>query len=458
MIAEVLNREFVLQQLADVRARLAGTPGDAEVAQALSEAEAREREQSSGQRSFSPPPAQRRGVSGTPLDDLCFISHDPVVSLFQSVLEEYVEAHPLRNRRTLPPAAVQRRGDGDPMVTDRALGLTPVRNAPANRRLFDRYSITDVQWVRSKLAESVRLYRGKHAFNEKRPQPVTIADRARVLLVGDWATGVPRARKVGSRITRELDAGRELGVEQHLVHLGDVYYSGFPNEVRKRFLQHWPVPAGDAERIGSWAVNANHDMFSGGYGYFDVLLADARFTRQQQSSFFTLVNRHWKIVGLDTAWDDHGLKDPQAEWLGDELDDGGRKTVLLSHHQLDSPYEQIPDGAGSLRSKVFPILKRTPVTAWFWGHEHRCLLLKENDSVRFGRCLGHGGVPVYMNHEDSDPYPVPLAYEYRGFISSTLGFERWALLGFAVLDLDGDKIHVRYIDENGHEHKTETIG
>ena len=31
----------------------------------------------------------------------------------------------------------------------------------------------------------------------------------------------------------------------------------------------------------SWALNGNHDMYSGGWGYFDHLLADERFSRQR---------------------------------------------------------------------------------------------------------------------------------------------------------------------------------
>ena len=278
------------------------------------------------------------------------------------------------------------------------------------------------------------------------------------MLVGDWATGVPRARKVAKLIARELANGTVAGLEQHVVHLGDVYYSGWEHEVRSRFLKYWPVEEVEADRIGSWALNANHDMFSGGHGYFQTLLGDVRFRRQQGASFFSLHNRHWNILGLDTAWDDHGLKDPQTDWLRSEVHAGGRKTLLLSHHQLFSPYETVPQEPGRLPEKILPILARTPVTAWFWGHEHRCVCMNQTDSVKFPRCVGHGGVPVYMNHAESDPYPASVVYEYRKFISKSLGVEKWALFGFVVLDFDGDMVTVRYIDENGNVHRTESIG
>jgi hypothetical protein len=84
------------------------------------------------------------------------------------------------------------------------------------------------------------------------------------------------------------------------------------------------------------------------------------------------------------------------------------------------------------------------------------VLYGAHENVRFARCLGHGGIPVYMSHGEAEPYPPPATYEYRRFIQN--GLERWALLGFAVLDFDGPAVHVRYIDEDGATHKTETIG
>ena len=49
------------------------------------------------------------------------------------------------------PPPDDRRGVGDePMVTNKSLKNVPVRNPTSDRRVFDRFSITDAQWVRSK--------------------------------------------------------------------------------------------------------------------------------------------------------------------------------------------------------------------------------------------------------------------------------------------------------------------
>src|SRR5215831_5618208 len=92
MIAELLNRDIMLQQLADIREdlefdiarrRQAGdeVPSDDGILlEELKRAEASERRVSSGQPGFDPPTAERRGVEPAPLDDFAFFSREPVVS------------------------------------------------------------------------------------------------------------------------------------------------------------------------------------------------------------------------------------------------------------------------------------------------------------------------------------------------------------------------------------------
>jgi hypothetical protein len=94
--------------------------------------------------------------------------------------------------------------------------------------------------------------------------------------------------------------------------------------------------------------------------------------------------------------------------------------------------------------------------AWFWGHEHRCMTFEPHLGVRWGRLIGHGGVPVYMSHREDDPIPAPGSYEYRAAIDR--GLERWAKFGFCALDFDGSSVCASYIDEDGQRHLQETIG
>jgi hypothetical protein len=463
MIAQLLNRQFVLDQLQqvtdvvalDVQAvGAAAAPESAALLAELQAAAAREQRAPSGQAGYES--SDDRRSAGAPLEDYAFISRDPVVSLLQSALDEVHDRIDHAGKVTEEPPTDDRRGGGEePVVTNRSLVDVPLAADAGDRRLFEPFSVTDVQWVRSKLAEGIRLFRKKAKFNAAPAPPVEVKDRFRIVLVGDWGSGIPRAQKVGAEMRKAVEEARAAGAPVHVAHLGDVYYSGWGHEYKKRFLPFWPVQPQEAETIGSWCLNGNHDMYSGGHAYYGVALGDNRFKRWHQgSSFFSLVNNHWKILGLDTSWEDHALVTPQPDWLRDELKNrAGRKTLLFSHHQLFSAYEEV---APEVPNVVGPILAQFPVTSWFWGHEHRCVLYSSKAGVGFARCLGNGGIPVYMSHKDADPYVPPATYEYRKYIQN--GLERWALFGFAVLDFDGPTIDVRYIDEDGSSHKTETIG
>ena len=468
MIAEFLSRDVVLDQLREViddldtqidQARRHAAPVDDADARLLTElraTEARERDDSSGQPGYEGPAAERRNQEPAPLDDFAFISRDPIVGLLQSALDEHsAVVHANSDLAESPPLDDERRDVADDVVvSDQRLREAPApRRTNDGRRLFDKFSITDIRWVRSKIAEGIRLFRGKREFNPVPAAPVMLPDRARLLIVGDWATGLPRARKVADQMRKMISEGLRNGLAQHVIHLGDTYYSGWGHEYRRRFLPYWPVTLEESDRVFSWTLNGNHDMFAGGYGYFDVLLADPRFARQTQSSFFSLIHPKWKILGLDTAWVDAGLCDPQPSWLLDELSDRSRNHLLFSHHQLFSVYERV---TGTLPDTMNEILARHPVRAWLWGHEHRCVCYRPHAGVEFARCVGHGGVPVYMWHKEQDAYETPATYEYRAFIQK--GLERWALFGFVVLDFFADgSVRVGYVDENGFEHKSESL-
>jgi hypothetical protein len=385
------------------------------------------------------------------VDDFSFISRDPFICNLQSALEAYFLERDPKRVTAAPPPDDTRRGPGDvPAVADRSLvDWVPMRQ-PNGRRIFNKFSILDARWVSCKLAERWKHKYGMHAFVPPQPESIPIADTARVFILGDWATGLPRARRVARIIGDLLEKGKAAGLQQHVVHLGDTYYSGWPTEYRDRLLQYWPVKEGDAERIGSWSLNGNHDMFSGGDGYYAVLLNDRRFLKQQ-SSVFSLHNKSWQILALDTAYEDNDLKD-QTGWLRTKFDESGRKIMLLSHHQLFSAYET---AGQKISAKMSGFLAENRVRGWFWGHEHRCVIYEDYMQVPAARCIGHGGVPVYMWHRNNSKYKSPVDYEYRDRLP--LSLEPWAYMGFVILDFHGDIINVEYVNENGVTHYCERI-
>ena len=485
MIQEILNRNFVLEQLEDIRQHMEsqaastrrsleavpeGTEDLASEDFAAAAAMARqalddEAEASSGQP--EPPAAASRGletVTMPSIDERSFFSRDPVISVFQSVLEEYLETREPAliasgSAAAGTPAAEGRILEEAPEApSDDAPAVPPVtgRRLLRRERLFEKFSVTDPGWVSQLFAQALTRLRGLHDFNPRPATPQPIQDRSRLLIVGDWGSGIERAQKVADQMRRHLDEGKREGIEQTVVHLGDVYYAGRAREIRKRVLPFWPVREDEADDIASYSANANHDMYSGGHAYYDVLLGDPRFKHQEKSSFFSLESSKWRILGLDTAYKEKDLQEPQPEWIREQARQAaraGQKLCLLSHHQLFTVYESEHDEiAAALDSIGSP-----HIDAWFWGHEHRLMGFKPDLNVQNSRCVGHGGVPVYMKHDEDDPIPEPGEWEYRDFILDKNGIERWAYMGFAILELDGPEARVRYVNEDGDEHRVETL-
>jgi hypothetical protein len=457
VIDEILNRQFVLQEMDRVIDHLQASQPGAETDAVLTSLMAVQlREQArTGEPERDIDARRRADANAAPQDDHAFIARDPVVSLLQSAIEQYYQEQAPDQIEEAPhtDGTARRGGATIPVAAGRRLrGSRPATRR--GRRILDRFSETDPGWVSSALAMGLRLFRRRHEFKDAPAAPVRLPDRSRVILVGDWGSGIPRALKVSAQMRTVLDEGLRDQLPQHVIHLGDVYYSGFGWEYEKRVLADgcWPVRTDEAATIGSWALNGNHDMYSGGHGYYKVLLCDPRFARQQQSSYFSLFNDHWKILGLDSAWKDQRLYGDQSKWVAREVAAHKGKVMLLSHHQLFSSYDSAADELGV--GVEGPLLDGR-LDAWFWGHEHRCMTFREWNGVKHARCIGHGGVPVYMWHDTDDEYPTPGVYEYREFIKK--GLERWAMFGFAILDFDGPNLHVRYVDEDGSEHLAEDL-
>jgi hypothetical protein len=325
-----------------------------------------------------------------------------------------------------------------------------------------RYAVPDAEhwylgdpgWLWMKVVRGWhKLVRDKVRFGGLPLKPVDIADDARIVLVGDWGSGLDRAQRVAREIRNILAEGDFEGKQQYVIHLGDVYYYGARWEYVNNFLQYWPVDPGQPH--GSFIVCGNHDLYAGGRAYYRTALTDSRFARQDGKSVFALRNSHWQFLGLDTAYVERQLSNGQDGWLEDQLSSAdGRRTTLLSHHPLWSDYK--PEVGARLRDQIDGVLKKGGrVDAWFWGHEHRCAVFRPQWPVRFTSCVGNGGIPSFLTARMGAPYRLGVKYEYREQYGP--GALPWNIFGFAVIDLDGPDMHVRYINEFGVEHHRELV-
>lgn len=371
--------------------------------------------------------------------DAALFARDADASQMQSILQRYFLDKGLIQQRQAQGAVELVHPISDVSLAD-AVALK------APDQLFGEMSQTDGGWLACLAAKAYRRFAKRRPFPNRAAAPRKIGSNARVYLVADWGSGISRATKIADRIRSMLEA--EKVAEQHVIHLGDVYYSGWPEEYDDHFLRHWPVQPGREDRYGSWCLNANHDMFSGGHGYFDHLLKDSRFKAQEGTSFFSLENDHWQLLGLDSAWKDEDLAGDQVEWVSRRQDaHPDKKLILMTHHQPFSAFE-------SDCVNLQPLLRRNRVRAWFWGHEHRFAMYKPREDLPYGRLIGHGGVPVWARPKSK---AVPATVQYVSTNGFRSGIERFALFGFAVLDFDAAQIGVRYFDEHGEVEQSETI-
>lgn len=238
---------------------------------------------------------------------------------------------------------------------------------------------------------------------------IDLGQRTKLAIVGDWGTGDNVATNLLQQVARlKPDV---------LIHLGDVYYAGTQNEEQANFLDICRRILGADVLIVS--LCGNHDMYSGGDGYYWLI-----DQLGQQASYFCLQNANWQFLAMDTGHNDNNpltvntnmtslVMDGawhEEDWLLDKINLAGanqataRKTVLLSHHQLFSPFASV----GSVNGQPYaynPNLRATfqaimpQITLWFWGHEHTLAIYDPYLNLQRGRCVGASAVPVFTDQQ-----------------------------------------------------------
>ena len=299
-----------------------------------------------------------------------------------------------------------------------------------------------------------------------------------VAVASDWGTGTLEALTVGANIAASSP--------HYTVHLGDVYYMGESGEIDENCLGQnergykgvwWPTGS-----LGSFALMGNHEMYSGGQGYFGDFLGkmglfnvDKSVREPQSASHFCLETDHWLVLGLDTGYHSGGVPlfthipglnsipslnvdarfhDKMLDWLTQMISavtppNGPKKSVLLlTHHQpvssfehaFTKPAEQLAQ-MGFLNGQEF---------VWLYGHEHRLTIYNKltvaNSLKAYPRCIGHGGMPVSVTSL-SDPDPNILYYDPRKHPidkddpETLVGYN-----GHVVLLFNGNKLVIEYRD------------
>jgi hypothetical protein len=332
-------------------------------------------------------------------------------------------------------------------LVERALTEAPGSPVPVAGQVqevkFDNLDV--IGWLPVGL---LRIFRPRK-FN--RPDPsgaaIPIADNLRLAMFADWGSGLYGAPKTRDSI--------KSAAPDIVMHLGDTYYSGSEREVEERLVGMWPS-TGAGIHV---ALNGNHEMYSGGKPYFTRALS---FLNQAHSCV-AYQNSNWLLVGLDTAYVDHDMDDAQVAWLTGLINNAGsRKVILFSHHQ---PFSQLDDQGPKLVTKLSALLTGNRIHAWFWGHEHRCVIYSPHPSWGLkGRCVGNGGFPAFR---DTFSTPGKNSYGWQSLSANNNApaaevldgpnlfipneESRYSPHGFVTLDFAGAECRERYLDSAGTE-------
>jgi hypothetical protein len=272
------------------------------------------------------------------------------------------------------------------------------------------------------------------------PQVVAVPDAFTMAVLGDWATGFFRPQSGASGVAEAVSA-RAPDVT---VHLGDTYYAGDADELRRKLLDPWP-----AGRRCSVAVPGNHELFSGAHAYFDVALAPGGpFHAQKGTSYGALENRFWTIFALDSAYhaddmyEDGELDGAQLDFIQRVAKRRDRRRVLvLSHHP---PVELAGERRTRVWNQVVDALGAPP-EVWYWGHEHNGVVYRPSDGC-WGRCVGHGAIP-YARSSLLGGAPQ-VAWSETELAGDPARPER-VQNGFAWLELDGPHLAEAMVSERG---------
>jgi hypothetical protein len=214
-------------------------------------------------------------------------------------------------------------------------------------------------------------------------------------------------------------------------------------------------------------MNGNHEMYALGDAYFDSFFKVLGLRPSvgadpltQKASYFCLQNAFWQIIALDTGYNSVGipvieeifqpnchLQQQNIDFIQNVVSPKGKSQglIILSHHQYFSAFQKnFPNPAQQLQNLIDrPVL-------WFWGHEHRMTVYGlgsvKNGIRAFGRCIGHGGMPVDINEPVTPGTNFPaLVYDHRPYEppgeNITVG-----LNGFAMLTFKANQLQVDYYD------------
>lgn len=296
-----------------------------------------------------------------------------------------------------------------------------------------------------------------------------VPDNAKIAIIGDWGTGMEDASCL-------LNALLNYHKPEVIIHLGDIYYSGTPEECLNNYSGIFDDAFRDyGKRLPVFTIPGNHDYYAFGYGYYEMVKKINAFlpSAVQDASFFCLRTRDngWQFLGMDTGYDDANpanqfntyyagpnLHPSEITWHKDKLDRFKGSTIMLSHHQLFSHHDKI-NGSLSVYGSypnlnkyildVFSPYFNGKIAGWLWGHEHNQVIYKDG---LFGLPKGRlTGASAYQEISSEDPYKVnyknvPIDGRYKLGKSQGYFNHGYAIIDLSVRKKPSDGVEVSYYE------------
>jgi len=274
-----------------------------------------------------------------------------------------------------------------------------------------------------------------------------VGEHPRIALFSDFGTGLPHSRYIAKQLCRgRFDA---------LIHLGDVYYNGQPEEFRTGMIE--PLRPCLAT-TPLYTLLGNHELYSGGHAFFSFMARRRQLhpdLHRQEGSYFALrVGERYQLVALDTDYFAPArFRDPELRgWFRAALEAGrraGRFNILLTANE--------PHIYGSARfNRLYADLSDSLplVDLWFWGNTHYCALFDRQGDMPIGSCIGHGGFPYHLSEYRLDEPPEmvataqPVLWAERSsrYPSETKLRPECGNNGYCVLELEEEWLRMVYID------------
>jgi hypothetical protein len=313
-----------------------------------------------------------------------------------------------------------------------------------------KYQELDVRWTLVAGTVWLENLLHRHPFPAGSPKTIAMGDEVTIAIAGDYGTGnFGSGDSPSTKISKFIPSLNP----DYTIHLGDVYYAGTSAEEISKLNTFWPRGT-----KGSFALNSNHEMYSGGDPYFNLAVGGPVFNALQSPySFFALENSNWIVVGLDSAYNADVLKlymdgslgtNAQIPFLKD-LATRGKKVIVLTHHN------GLPeDGVHTVPPlKLFgevigAFAGQRPPAYWYWGHVHAGVVYKPmaDQSDMLCRCAGHSALPWGLS-SDLEASPNVTWFETRNAADPDDLLR--VFNGFVFLQLAGATLKETYYDENG---------